>query len=294
MLGDIRKLGRETAIYGVSTVLSRLLNFLLVPLYTHWLAPSDYGLVATAFAYIAFLNILYQYGMDQAYLRFASPQEPGSPEEKFSTPVLYLLASSAVLSAILWAAAGPLASAGGLAGAAAVVKISAIVLFLDALAVVPFAELRLAHRSWYFVGAKTANIVVNVALNVVFLWKLHWGVEGVFWASAAASAATLALLVPVIASKLRARPDGALGLAMLRFAAPYVPAGLASMAVQVIDRPILLRLTDPATVGVYQANYRLGIFMALAVNMFDAAWRPFFLERAGRPDAPGILARVLT
>jgi O-antigen/teichoic acid export membrane protein len=77
-------------------------------------------------------------------------------------------------------------------------------------------------------------------------------------------------------------------------ALPLVPAGLSSIAVQVIDRPILKFLAGDAAVGLYQANYRLGIFMMMAINMFDAAWRPFFIERAKKTGTPEILARVLT
>ncbi len=295
MLGEIGRLGRETAVYGVSTVLSRILNFLLVPLYTHLLAPQEYGIVATGFAYIAFLNILYQYGMDQAYLRFASsPEAADDPKDMFSTPLLLLAGSSALGSCALWALSDPIARALGLGEVGGLVRVWAAILSLDALAVVPFAHLRLSHRAWYYVGVKTAHIAVNLALNILLLWKWRWGVAGVFWASALASAAALLLLSPVLASQFRAHATAALARRMLAFSWPYVPAGLASMAVQVIDRPILLRLTDEATVGIYQANYRLGIFMALAVNMFDAAWRPFFLERAARPEAPRLFARVLT
>src|SRR5208337_4668817 len=87
---------------------------------------------------------------------------------------------------------------------------------------------------------------------------------------------------------------GGLWKALMKFGLPYIPAGLASMAVQVIDRPILKALTDDATVGIYSANYRLGIFMMLVVNMFDAAWRPFFLDHAKQPEAPKLFARVTT
>ena len=81
---------------------------------------------------------------------------------------------------------------------------------------------------------------------------------------------------------------------MLRFSLPTVPAGLALMALQVVDRPILKALTDDATVGVYQANYRLGIFMMIAVSIYDYAWRPFFFSRASDPDAKKIFSRVMT
>lgn len=278
-------------VYGLSSVLARLLNFLLLPFYTHYLPAGEYGVVAAAFAYVAFLNILFQYGMDQAYLRFASE---GEGRDSLSTPVWSLAATSLLFSAILHLAAVPLASLAGLSGREDLVRLCAWILALDALAIIPFAELRLKHRAWLFAGIKTFNIAVNLSMNIALVAGLGLGVRGVFLASLTASAATLALLGPVLAARLRAAFDRPLWARMLRFSLPLVPAGLGSMAVQVIDRPILLSLTDARTVGIYQANYRLGIFMMLVVNMFDQAWRPFYLQKAKDADSGAVFGRVFT
>jgi len=101
-------------------------------------------------------------------------------------------------------------------------------------------------------------------------------------------------LAPVLIARLKPAFDGKLYPELLRFSLPLVPAGLGAMMVQVIDRPVMLRLTDDVTVGIYQANYRMGIFMLLINTMFDQAWRPFFLERAGKPGADALFGRVLT
>lgn len=294
MAGELRRLGKETLIYGLSTILGRFLNFLLVPFYTHFLAPGDFGIVTTIFAYVAFLNILYQYGMDQAYLRFATSLELGDLVDNFSTAATSVLAVALGLSAFLALFWAPVGHAAGLEHYAYLVKICAAILAMDALATVPFAELRRSHSAWAFAGVKTLNIAVNVALNVWFLWHQRMGLQGVFYASAIASASSLILLAPVIARFWRPRIHRELLPHLLAFALPYIPSGLASMAVQVIDRPILMKLTNDATVGIYSANYRLGIFMMLVVNMFDAAWRPFFLDHANDPQAPRLFARVTT
>ncbi len=102
------------------------------------------------------------------------------------------------------------------------------------------------------------------------------------------------MLLPTIARHFIPRFSGRLYRELLRFGLPYIPAGLAAMMIQVVDRPILKVLTDDDTVGVYQANYRLGIFMMLMVSMFDYAWRPFFLTNASDPGAKRLFARVLT
>ncbi|MDD4003694.1 MAG: oligosaccharide flippase family protein [Elusimicrobiaceae bacterium] len=294
MLKDIAALGRESVIYGFSTVLARLLNFLLVPFYTYFLAPADYGVAASVFAYIAFLNIIYQYGMDQAYMRFTAGRNPDDPVV-FSTPLLAVTASSAVLSAGLILFSGPLAELCGIGrGFAPLVVYSALVLALDAVCIVPFARLRMKHRAWKFVGVRTLSIAVNVGMNIVMLAVLRRGPEGIFIAALAASGVSLLLLLPDMLRIARPRFDRALFSDMAAFAWPFVPSGLASMIVQVVDRPIVMFLAGATAVGVYQAGYKMGIFMMLIVVMFDQAWRPFFLERARQPGAERMFARVFT
>jgi len=124
--------------------------------------------------------------------------------------------------------------------------------------------------------------------------KYRMGVQGIFLSGVISSACTLLLLVPTIVSNLSSVWVTRLYKGLLHFGLPTVPAGIASMMIQVIDRPILEALTNTSTVGVYQANYRLGIFMMLLVSMFDFAWRPFFLSHAHESDAKQTFARILT
>lgn len=296
MLQELKRLMRETAVYGLSTVVGRLLNLLLLPLYTHALPPAEYGLVATVFSYIAFLTVLYGHGMDFAFMRHCK-EEAGEDARRlvFSTALCSLTFWPLLISLALHFSARPLALAAGLPDRLSdVVRYAAWVLAFDAMALVPFAHLRMRHRAGAYAGVKVANIVINLALNYVFLVKMGLGARGVFLASLAASCATLMILMPVMAEEARPRFDWGLYRSMLGFALPLIPAGAASMMVQVIDRPILKALTNDAVVGVYQANYRLGIFMMMVVNMFDAAWRPFFLQRAAQPGAEKVFARVLS
>lgn len=303
MLDKIKSLGADTAVYGVSTIIGRFLNFLLVPFYTNVLSTSQYGIVATVYSYIAFMNIIYIYGMESAYFKYASTREIGSDKQIFSTPFFSILATSVVFSGLIFL------TSSGLSSLIQVpyqfedtIKYSAIILLLDSLSIIPFAALRLQRKVKTFAAIKLVNITVNVIANVVLLLKYHAGVEGIFISGVIASAVTLALLLPEILSKLTLSFAGKLDkhtilrlyTALLKFGLPYIPAGLAAMMVQVIDRPILLALTNESTVGIYQANYRLGIFMMLVVSMYDYAWRPFFLTHANDPDAKQLFAKILT
>lgn len=289
MLKDLKALGKESLIYGLSTVGARLLNFILLPFYTHYLLPAEYGVVAAVFSYIAFLNIVYHYGLDQAYMRHYSARA-----KAFPSAFACLAGTTGLFTVLLCAAAPAWAELGGIgAGSYKLVYYAAAILLLDTLTIIPFADLRMSHRPLRFAGVRTASIVINVGLNVLFLSYMGLGLEAVFLANVISSAAAALLLAPELKAAW-GRPDKEVLSRLLAFALPLLPAGLGSMAVQVLDRPIMLHLADTASVGVYQANYRLGIFMMLVVSMFDQAWRPFFIERSHRPDAGPVFARVLT
>jgi O-antigen/teichoic acid export membrane protein len=295
MLAQIRRLGTDTAIYGISTVVGRFLSFLLVPFYTNVIRPGEYGVVANVYSIVAFLNVIWVYGMESAYFKYSSTGEIGTPRQNFSTPFVSLCATSLVLSGIM-AAFSPAFSAWMSipAGRDVIVRYTAGILLLDTFAVVPFASLRMDRKPVLFASLKVLNIAVNVGCNLVLLLVFHAGVEGIFLSGLIASGVTLLALVPTIASRFTRDFSVPLYRALVKFGLPYVPAGLAAIVIQVIDRPIMLLLTSLAVVGVYQANYRLGIFMMLIVSMYDYAWRPFFLSHASEPGAKELFARALT
>lgn len=295
MFSQIKRLGAETAVYGVSTIVGRFLTFLLVPFYTNVLTTSQYGIVANVYSYLAFLNVIYNYGMESAYFRYASGLEGGDPKEKFSTPFLSILATSFLFSALIGLCAVPLTHVFLISeNMYRILQFSAGILFFDALVIVPFASLRLAGRAKLFALLKIINIVSNVAFNIITLLWLKWGVEGIFFSGLASSALTFALLIPHIVRSSSWTFSTKLYVSLLRFGLPYVPVGLSGMVLQVIDRPMLKAITNDSNVGIYQANYRLGIFMNLVTSMFDYAWKPFFLAHAKDEDAKALYARVMT
>ena len=296
MAASIKRLGKETLIYGTSTVLARLLNFCLVPFYTYYLLPGDYGIIATTFAVIALLNVIFLFGMDQSYLRFAS--EHAQKTDVFQHCFYGVLLNGVILSVLLWLFAKPFAALIGIgAQQSHLVHLAGWVVLLDVLTMIPFAGLRLERRPWYFAGVRTASIVVNVLGNIFFIAVLKLGIASILWANIFASLTSLLLLSPVVCKELLAKKpqfQKELLRAMLQFAWPFVPSGLASLLISVIDKPILVHLVGLSEVGIYQANFKIGVFMMLLVSMFDQAWRPFFLAHAKEPDAKQTFARVLT
>ena len=295
MIDKILRLGKEAAIYGLSSIVGRFLNFLLVPFYTNILLPSEYGVIANLYAYIAFAAVLFGYGMDAAYMRFVASLEIGDKKQNFSIPFISVAVTSFLFSTALHANAGFVAEVIGIpAEQSSLIRFAAWVLFFDAVALVPYASLRMENKAGTFASIRIVNIVLTIVLNVVFLVAFEMRAEGILLANVLASALTLIILLRWIIPNITVPFSSRLYKELLRFGLPYVPAGLASIAMQVIDRPILKMLTNDATVGVYQANYRMGVFMMLVVGMFDYAWRPFFLKHADKPDAKPLFSRVFT
>ena len=141
---------------------------------------------------------------------------------------------------------------------------------------------------------KSLTFLLNVFLNIVLVLYFKWGIEAVLISNLIASLLTLIILLPEIIKNLKPVINISLLRRLVKFGLPYLPAGLGSMLIQGIDRPILTSMTDLNTVGIYNANYKLGIFMMLFVNMFQYAWQPFFLQQAEEKDAKKVFSKILT
>ncbi len=295
MKSDLRQLGEETAIYGISTILSRFLNFLLVPFFTNIFTQAEYGIITNVYAYIAFFNIIFLYGMDTAYLKFSSTKELGDEKETFSTAFNSVFLSSLIFSSLILIFKNSLQDLFGLEESQIlIVYFVAGILFFDAISNVIFARLRFHNKAFRFAGIKTFNIICNVGFNIFLIYNLKFRAEGVFIANFISSFFTFLILIPVLIKSYVFTINKELFTGLLKFGLPFVPAGFAAIVTQVIDRPIMLALTDASTVGIYQANYKLGIFMMLFVSMFQYAWQPFYLKKASQPTAKQLFSKVFT
>ncbi|MEO8398503.1 MAG: oligosaccharide flippase family protein [Ignavibacteriaceae bacterium] len=296
MLDKLKQLTKDTAVYGISTMLGRFLNFILVPFYTHVFLPAEYGVIGLVYLFMALMNIVFLYGMDSAYLKFQGMQEAEKKsKDNFSTPFISVLLTSFLFCVLIILFKEPIFKV-----LEVPIEFSYLayyvagILFLDAVAVIPFIVLRLERKAKTFAVFRVLNILMNIFLNVYLIVFLKLGIEAVFISNLCASALSIFLLFPEIFKKLKIKFDFILFKKFLKFGLPYLPAGLAAMVIQVIDRYILQAMTDLDTLGIYTANYKLGIFMMLFVNMFQFAWQPFFLQNAKEKNAKEIFAKVLT
>ncbi|MFI5202081.1 MAG: oligosaccharide flippase family protein [Candidatus Kapaibacterium sp.] len=311
MKEQIKALSKETLIYGASTVIGRFLNFLLVPFYVNVLDPAMYGVSASMYTYMSFLNIIYTMGLEAAYFRYASrgEHERRSDEEErrlFSGPFLFILIFGGILTALFLLFAPMLVwpvfhdpkvdITKWVPEFTRILRISAIIILLDSLNFIPFAALRIDRRAKWFGVIRLTGIIITLALNFIFILQLRMGVEGIFYANLIASASMLLMLAPTIKRRFEFRISRPVMKKLFPFGITNVPAYLSSMMVQVIDRPIVQAFLGLAILGVYQANYRMGIIMMVFVSLFEYAWRPFFLREARTDDkrARLVFARVFT
>ncbi len=329
MASRIRQLASETAVYGVSSIVGRLVNFLLFPLYSQVFLPDEYSPIIVLYAAFVFLNIVYQHGMESAYMKFASDSgvgaDSGVPAGRspvFTAALLSIGSVMLLVTAAMLLFQKPFAALIGLgAGHLHLIGWAAAILALDALVIVPFADLRLRSRPWTFAGVRLANIAVNVGLNLWLILGLDMGVEAILMANTAASTITLLLLMPIIAGRFSWHVDVPLWKRLVAFGLPFVPGGLGYAMTERINIFFLERM-DPATiqhlyadrftdpdlaaratelgpgvyteyiVGTYGGMIKLAVLMALFVQMFRYAWQPFFLQRQRDADVGALFGRV--
>lgn len=295
MRDKIKSLSKDTLIYGTSTVIQRFLAFILVPLYTNTFPPSEFGIISNLFAYIAILNVFFSIGFESGYFKFASTLEIGDKKENFSLPFFSVFVNSLILSSVIFFLPYQIAPIFQLDAAhAPLLRYAALILFFDAVVLIPFANLRLHRRAKQFGLLKVISITINITLNIILIFVLKWGTEAVFISNAIASGVTFLIFIPLILKNISFTFNKELYKEMLKFSLPIIPAGIGASFVQVIDRPILTYLTNDTTVGIYQANYRLGILMMLFVSIYEFAWRPFFLQTAKEANAKQIFSKIMT
>lgn len=295
MLKKIKQLTKETAVYGISTIVGRFINFLLVPLYTNVFVNSDFGQYTLIYAYLSFFNVVFIYGMDAAFLKYSSIAEKEKKKNVFSSAFNFVFLTTTILCLLFFIFKYDLQSAAKIPFELSdIINYVILILFFDTITLIPFANLRLENKASKFAFIKLGNILINLGLNIVLILRLKMGIESIFISNFVASVFSFVMLIPEIIKRFEFSVSKESLKSMLKFALPYLPGSLAAMMVQIIDVPIVRALTNESTLGTYRANYKLGILMMLFVSMFNYAWQPFFLNNAKEQNAKELFAKVLT
>lgn len=315
-MNPLKKLASQTAVYGLSSIVGRLLNYLLVPLHTRVFLPAEYGVVTEMYSYVAFLLVVLTYGFETAFFRFAGKEYLAS--KVYSTAQVSLLLSSFVFVAISWLFSDSLAELIRYPEHPEYIIWFALILAFDAITAIPFTRLRLENKAFTFAGLKLINIGVNVLANLFFLWLCPYsinrpdsffyelaqvlynpaiGVGYVFISNLLASLVTLILLLPaMIRDGLSA--DKLIWKRMLRYGFPLLVGGLAGITNEMFSRVSMKYQLDPEVamheLGVFGACYKVAVLMTIFIQTFRFAAEPFFFSQAGEKDSKRLYSNVMT
>ncbi|WMJ75565.1 oligosaccharide flippase family protein [Cytophagaceae bacterium ABcell3] len=321
-MSKIKKLAGQTALYGLSSIVGRVLNFLLVPFYTSVLPLADFGIYTELYAYVAFLNIVFLFGMETTYFRY-STKDTSKEQTSYNYTQSFVLLTSVVFSGLIILFSQPIASFLQYPQHYDYLIWLGLILFTDTILAIPFARLRLQNRAGRFAFVKLFSIITTISLNIFFLVfcrQIYLGkmlpdlqlyVEMIYVPGYEVG---YILLSNLIANALQF-PFHAPSFKGFRFsfnleairpmfiyAYPLMFMGLAGMVNEVVDR-IMLKfmlpddfyagLTSQEAVGVYGACYKLSMFMTLAIQAFRYAGDPFFFSQAQNKNAPALFAKVM-
>jgi O-antigen/teichoic acid export membrane protein len=322
-MGKFRKLAGETALYGLSSIIGKAINFVLVPFYTSAaiLQVEEYGIVTELYSYVAVLNVLYLYGMETAYFRFTS--KAGADEKAiFNSVFTSILITTFALSALLISAATPIVNWLEFPGQERFVYWLAAIIAIDSIMAIPFVKLRYEGKAKQFATYKLINIFLNVGLNLFFLYfcKNVWAgnflsdykelirpvynpefnVEYVFIANLIANACYVLLLLGVL-KKVRFVFNRAILMPMLIYAFPLLLSQLAGNFNEMFSRMMLKKIlpdgfyegfTNQEALGVFGACYKISMIMALAIQAFRFAAEPFFFRESQSSDSKSTYANI--
>lgn len=316
MSTSIKKLAGQTMWYGVSSMAARFINYLLTPFLTYTLAKtSDYGKMSLIYAAVPVLNVIFTYGFETTYFRFASRKE--YKDSLYSTSALSLIFSTILLTCILWMGRDTFASIVGLTDVPAIVYVSIFIIAFDALCAIPFAKLRLEERPRKYALVKVGGILVNIFFtwffigycpshpeqvsNSFLIFIYHSDVNPIVYvmiANLIQAMFTLVLLTSEV-SKIKWKFNFSLWREMMIYSLPLVIVGMGGMVNEVFDR-LMLRWWQPGDVifkeqqvGIYSACYKLSILITLFIQAFKLGAEPFFFKQAEGQNPQRTYARVM-
>lgn len=312
-MNKIKQFAGQTAIYGASTIVARLLNYLLVPLYTYKFAPDSYGIVSEMYAYVAFIIVLLTYGMETAFFRYNTIEV--NKEKVYSTTLISIVSTSVIFLLGINYFSQSIANVMHYPNNNEYVIWFGLIVAFDAITSIPFALLRSQNKAKKFAVIKLINIGLNLGLNIFFILLcplflsydigtsfIHLffdeiGVKYIFISNVISSAITVVLLWKEL-KLIRLGFDKMLWQKLFLYAFPLLFFGLAGVVNETLDR-ILLKYLLPSNIamhelGIYSACYKVAIILTIFVQAYKYAAEPFFFAQAKEKNSGTLYAHLMT
>jgi len=305
-MSTIKALAGQTAVYGLSSILGRLLNYLLVPIHTNTFSTSDYGIISEFYAFVAFLVVVLMFGMETTFFRFVNKSE--DKEKTFNQAFSIVSIFNAIFIILILVFSQSIANWMGYPNHANYVIWFGFILVFDATSSVIMAKLRYKNQPKRFAFVQLTSIGVMIALNLIFIYGLlpyypDFGIGYIFIANLFGSLVKPIMLIKEI-RQIKLIWDWVVAKAMLVFALPLVIAGFAGIINETIDRILIKRLVIPeygdpvkyaqSQVGIYSGVYKLSIIITLFIQAFRYAAEPFFFSQEKNKDKDKVYSKVMT
>jgi O-antigen/teichoic acid export membrane protein len=311
---EVRKLAGQTLIYGLGTIIPRFLHYaVMTPFYTRvfYNELGQYGVITELYAWMAILLVILTYGMETGFFRFSQKSE--DYEKVYSTSLISLFVTSLLFVILVNLFISPVSALMDYENNHDYIRMFAAIVAIDAFSAIPFARLRKENRPGIFSTLKIINVLITIGL-VVFLLKIAPGiweksngwfrhaynpdykVGYIFLANLISSGFTLLMLTPFII-RTRFRFDTGLCYRMITYSFPLLLAGLSGTLNDALDKVMLRRIIGGEegleVLGKYGAGYKIGVLMAIFIQMFRYAAEPFFFEKAKHEDARKTYSEVM-
>lgn len=297
-MANLKGLAKDTAIYGLSSIVGRFLNYLLVPLYTHCMpkASGDYGVSVNIYAYTALILVFLTFGMETTFFRFAN-KEGEKADTVFTTAFAIVTALTAIFLALVFGFIGPISDILNYSEHHEYLLMMAAVVALDAIQALPFCYLRYQKRPLKFAALKMLFIVFNIALNVIYMVVLRkTEVFYVFLINLWCTGAITFLFMPEF-FKLKWKFDVQLMRRMFSYSWPILVLGIAGILNQTADKIIYPLVNDSDTakaeLGVYGACVKVAMIMAMITQAFRYAYEPIVFAKTKDKDSKEYYAHAM-
>ena len=310
-MNPLKKLAGQTVIYGLSSIVPRFLSFFLVPLYTHVLPPSQYGIVGDLYGLVVILNIVLIYGMETAYFWFSKNEKDAN--KVYATSLLSLIVTSALFFVVTFVFSQNIANYLEYSRHAEYIWWFGIIIAVDSVCAIPFVKLRKENKAFRFAFTKLLSVVLNVVLNLLFMLVFPWivtkgyalptfiyspgvGVGYIFIANIISSVFTLLFLSKDF--RIKFSFDFGLWKRMIAYAFPLLIAGLAGGINDAIDRQFIKYMLPSnenpmEQLGIYFANIKIAVILVVFIQTFRFAAEPFFFNYEKEKDSRQVFADIM-
>jgi hypothetical protein len=308
MAGGIKSLAKDTAIYGLPSILGRFLSWMLVPIYTRVLVNTgEYGVVSNIYGWTALLLVVLTYGMETGFFRFINKKDEQEPMRVYATTLYSIAFTSSIFITFILTFLSPVSGALGYAANPEYIGMMACIVAIDAFCSLPFAYLRYKGKAIRFASIKMVNISLNILLNLFFLllcpiindnypeliswfYRPDYGVGYIFVSNIFTTIITFILLIPDMLPGLRAKYDRQRLGKILRYSSPILILGIAGIFNQTASQilfPFLFDNKDYAysQLGIYEACLKIALVMIMFISAFRYAYEPFIFAKNKDDDS---------